>query len=170
MVQKTSEFSKMFRKHNDFHTVFSNKITSQSLLSKFIRSLIDCNITLTFLIKRIEGFISATSPEKPFSFIYNIGAIKFYVGVNCRDFSGLLMGIISMGKSCKWVIGLHRKPAPILTRSKKDRPDDPFSVKFFRRPAGRPDKKLSVHSPIYVFLTTFIWIMENDKNPGYFPP
>ena len=55
MVQKTSEFSKMFRKHNDFHTVFSNKITSQSLLSKFIRSLIDCNITLTFVIKRIEG-------------------------------------------------------------------------------------------------------------------
>ena len=43
-----------------------------------------------------------------------------------------------MGKSCKWVIGLHRKPAPILTRSKKDRPDEPFSVKFFRRPTGRP--------------------------------
>ena len=58
-----------------------------------------------------------------------------------------------MGKSCKRVIGLHRKPAPILTRSKKDRPDDPFSVKFFRRPAGRPDKKLSVHSPKHILVT-----------------
>ena len=28
---------------------------------------------------------------------------------------------------------------PDVTRSKKDRPDDPFSVKFFRCPAGRPD-------------------------------
>ena len=30
---------------------------------------------------------------------------------------------------------------------KKGRPDYPFSVNFCRRPAGRPDKKLSVQSP-----------------------
>ena len=53
-----------------------------------------------------------------------------------------------VGINNKRVIGLTEKPAPILTRSKIDRPDDPFSIKFFRRPAGRPDKKLSVHSPI----------------------
>ena len=121
MVQKTSEFSKMFRKHNDFHTVFSNKITSQSLLSKFIRSLIDCNITLTFLIKRIEGFISATSPEKPFSFIYNIGAIKFYVGVNCRDFSGLLPIFLNIFKRTNWkskkVASIYERPVDILVYS-----------------------------------------------------
>ena len=29
---------------------------------------------------------------------------------------------------------------------KKGLPDDTFSVNFYRRPAGRPDKKLSVQS------------------------
>ena len=53
-----------------------------------------------------------------------------------------------VGINNKRVIGLTEKPAPTLTRSKIDRPDDPFSINFFRRPAGRPDKKLSVHSPI----------------------
>ena len=36
-------------------------------------------------------------------------------------------------------IGLPRITRPDLTRSKKDRPDGPFSVKFLRCPAGRPD-------------------------------
>ena len=61
----------------------------------------------------------------------------------------------SMGKKLALVteriIGLHRQPAPTYSNpmKKKGRPDDPFIATISRRPAGRPDKKLSVHSPIY---------------------
>ena len=55
-----------------------------------------------------------------------------------------------MGKKLALITnGLSGKPKthPDSDPIKKDQPDDPFSVKFFRRPAGRPDKKLLVRSP-----------------------
>ena len=59
--------------------------------------------------------------------------------------------LISMGKKLALITnGLSGYPKtrpdsdPI---KKKDGPDDPYSVKFFRRLAERPDKKLSLHRP-----------------------
>ena len=43
-----------------------------------------------------------------------------------------------------------QKPAPILTRSKKDRPDDPFCIIFFRRDIGAQCTALI--SSIHIFL------------------